>query len=1035
MMQISNRVFFGGRMNLKIFFCGLLCCFAATKSFGENSNTVAVLDFTREAAAVADGRTAGLEDFFEVALEKRDVPVLERRNLRLVLAERARRDTGLLTADSLSQAKLPALNFFISGSVAFPSANEFALTISAVRADKATVEAAFTRRGFYPDDWLPAIESLAGEVDARLQLPKRPRTERSEFEKLTWLPEAALPFFKGLDYYARGDYAAAVPWFREAYGKDRHFDIARRWESRAYAKLGLLQLAGAPSLNGTNTVASGRSSKREVMALVASKKISAASRAAFLEALARNDEFDLFDPGSIGATADEIDLQLTGQMASSLDERGVWLVVDSLVYLDAPDARTFTVRQQSLLSGEMIRQEKFNAANAPDFKKFAAEFLKSRKANVPAEAETKNPPALLEPLRTEPGTTALPQALRLAQAEPEAARRWVALADYFGDYQFKGICLDEAVRAVERQRGQPDAAHWLASALWRKREMSRRIFYEPTARYRAPNPITNDFARLLEWFPKSAEAASLVEVTNRGEGSYTVVGPADRRYLNAVYTNLFQPALRSTLLPPPKNNSPAADFSDARLINRLQEFLKQERNAPAWQLANDLKRFGDEATRARVKPMLDALVQTAVREREQFAEFNASVAADNAGKILELGKELARSIDRRDRVVVIEQCAGLIKKREGANGQLKYLFAQARQYRADFLINPATSQFGNELEYQLLEGSDLIQPVRGAVDYGYEPLMNRVVDIAHELPTAELAREIFEQLRDDETLPPAKRFTATFDLAVGEQARGNSFEAMTQLKELLRQTEGSGLPLIRHGSWSQSIESAAFEALRKMRIYSGVEADICECCGKISNEPPSRPANFDEVNRKLEQLWRQQIGEAGTNLPSVKEQLLADKENFFPAILYKLRTGQEISHTLIFCSDLGTNSLPALPVILTIIRRGEPFQDYNNALSAVGSLGRAAACARPLLILARANADNGNFNYALERIGPAPRRVMPQLAQLLDHQNPEVCRRAGEAMMQTAKSELEPFSKLSAVEQVTRLRQWWESDGQKIAWQ
>ena len=1029
---------------MKLYLTAQLGCLLATLAFGAlaqdrptvSSSQVAVLDFKREnSTANTDGRMAGLEDFFEVALERQEVPVLERRNLRLVLAERAARDNGLLTAESLSQAKLPALNFFISGSVAFPNSTEFALTISIIRADTATVEAALTRRGIYPDDWLTAIESLGKEVNARLQLPKRQRVERSEFEKLTWLPEAALPFFRGLDFYGHGDFAAAVPWFRESYGKDRHFDIARRWESRAYEKLGLPQLAGALSLNGTNTAPSRRPSKRAMVAVVASGKISAADRATFLEALGRNDEFDLFDPGSIGATADEIDLQLTGQMVSSLGERGVWLVVDDLVYLDASDAWTFTVRQQNLLSGEIVRQAKIGITNAPDFKKLAAVFLNDRKVSAAAETEIKNSPTLPEPLRTEPGSTALPKALRLAQAEPDDARRWVALSDYFGDHEFKGICLDAAVRAVERQRGQPDAAHWLASALWRQRETSRRIFYEPTARYRAPNPITNDFARLLEWFPKSVEAASLVEVTNRGEGSYTVVGSSDRRYLSAVYTNRFQPALRLPSAQPQNNNSHAAEFSNARLVDRLQELLKQGHNAAAWQLANDLKKFGGAAIRARVQPMLDTLVLTAVRERGQFAEFNASVATGNADKILELGQELSRCIDRRDRVVVIQHCAGLIKKRDGVDGRLKYLFLQARQYRDDFLFNPATGRLGNELEYQLLDGSDLVQPVGGAVDYGYEPLMGEVAEIIQDLPAADFTRNILEYIRHDDALPPEKCFTAAFDLAMMELARKNNFEAIAQLKELLRQTEGTGLALRRNKMSSQFIENAAFEALRQARIYSGAEADICECCGKILTAPPTRPVNFDELNRRLEQLWRQEIGEAGTNQPPVPEQLLANKENFFPALLYKLRTGQEISHTLIFCSDLGTNSLPALPVILQIIRRGEPFQDYNNALSAVGSLGRAAACARPLLILARANADNGNFNYALKRIGPAPRRVMPQLAQLLDHPNPEVCRRSAEAMMQTANAELGQFKELSAEEQVTHLRQWWVSVGQKIVWQ
>ncbi len=47
------------------------------------SNQVAVLDFKLENPTLtASQRVAGLEDFFEVALQKQDVPVLERRNPR-----------------------------------------------------------------------------------------------------------------------------------------------------------------------------------------------------------------------------------------------------------------------------------------------------------------------------------------------------------------------------------------------------------------------------------------------------------------------------------------------------------------------------------------------------------------------------------------------------------------------------------------------------------------------------------------------------------------------------------------------------------------------------------------------------------------------------------------------------------------------------------------------------------------------------------------------------------------------------------------
>jgi hypothetical protein len=311
--------------------------------------------------------------------------------------------------------------------------------------------------------------------------------------------------------------------------------------------------------------------------------------------------------------------------------------------------------------------------------------------------------------------------------------------------------------------------------------------------------------------------------------------------------------------------------------------------------------------------------------------------------------------------------------------------------------------------------------------------MGKVAGMANELPASNLTRRILEYIRDDMSLPLEKRLTAAYDLAQLEQAQGDTFEALDLLKDVLRQTEGTGLPLRRNDTWSQTIEDAAFDALRKIRVYSGADAEVCDCCGKLPDTPPQEPANFEEMNRKLEQLWKQQIGELGTNLPPIQQQLLSGKEDFFPVILYKLRTGQEVSHTLIFCGDLGTNALPALPVIMKIIQRGQPFQDYNNALYALGALGPAAGCAKPLLILARENADNGNFNYAFKRIGPAPRRVMPQLAQLLYHKNPAICKLAARAMIETAALDRKQFKGLSDAQQVILIRKWWEETGSSQA--
>lgn len=1013
------------------------------------SPAVAVLDFKVEnPTANASERLAGLEDFFEIALQKQNVPVLERRNIRLVLAERDLQASGLLSAETLSQAKLPAVDYFVSGSVAFPAADEFTLTLAIIRAGKATVESTLTRHGSYPDDWLPAIESLAREVSARLQIQKTGPTERSEFEVMTWLPEAALPFFEGLDYYGRGDYARAVPWFRHSYEKDRHFNLARRWEARAYRKLNLSILAEALSTAGTNSPFYSADSQHPVAAIVSSENISAAGRADFIEALAQAGRFELFEPASIGATAREIDLQLTGQMAAPLNERSVWLVVDDLIYLDAPDEHTLVVRQQNLLSGKVSRQSRIGT---PDLGEAACTALAkaflsdasnpSGRSDGMVQAARSNLP---EPTRQDEPEVAFAKALRLVAANPQSARLWIGLADFYPPPTSQ-LLLERAVSAVATNRQSADAPFWLASALWREREMTRRIFYIPTATRLAPNPMTNDFAPLLRWFPKSDEAKNLVEVTNHGEGSYVYTEIKDHRYLDSVFD--YGRRLQPPPAPKPPNtgpviqvSQPVGDLADDQRLSRLNDFLKQNRPAPAWQLANILRASTNPAVQSQVWLLHSNLLQTIVREQEKFKHFSASVAAKSSQEILKLGRPLLNCVDRRHRAEVIEECGEVIKCQEGVPGQLAFLFNEAKQYRQDFLLDPAdpTRQVpANDIEYQVLENSTLVQPVICGKDYGYEPLMGKVAGLADTLPPSELKNSILEYIRDDPSLPPEKRLTAAYDLAMLEQAQGRTFEALDLLKDVLRQTEGTGLSLTRDDTRPhllQSIESAAFDSLRKIRVYAGADGDLCGCCGNLPDPAPQKPANFEEMDRKLGQLWKQQIGEAGPNLPPIDRQLLADKEHFFPAILYKLRTGQEVSHTLIFCSDLGTNALPALPVILKIIQRGEPFQDYNNALMALGAMGPAAACAKPLLILAQENADNGNFNYALKCIGPAPRRVMPQLAQLLYHQDPAICQEAAQAMIKTDALELKQFNGLSDEQLVKSLRQWWEDAGASQIW-
>ncbi len=999
-----------------------------------SSNSVAVLDFKVEnPTANTSERVAGLEDFFEMALQKQNFPVLERRNIRLVLAERELQANGLLSVETLSQAKLPSVDYFVSCSVAFPSPGEFSMTLSIIRADKATVESTLTSHGTYPDDWLPTIESLAKEVSTRLQIQKKESTGRSEFEMMTWLPEAALPFFKGLEYYGRGDYASAVPWFRHSYEKDKHFDLARRWEARAYTKLNLFKLAESLSDGKTNDIHITSDLKRPVAAVVASEKISAAGRAAFMQALAQSGQFELFDPASIGATAREIDLQLTGQMTAPFDGRSVWLVVDDLIYLDAPDSETLAVRQQNLLSGEVQRQVKIRASKSDEnfYSGLAKTFLESKPAALAQKigADKIGQSDLSEPTRQDSGEVAMAKSLRLAAANPQSARLWIGLADFYPG-ETRKMLLEKAVNIIETNRQSPDAAFWLASALWREREMTRRIFYIPTATRLAPNPLTNDFARLLQWFPDSYEAKNLVEVTNHGEGSYVYTEIKERRYLGSVFTNNAA-GIQSVVAPA---LVPVVTYEQK--LAKLNDYLKQNRPAPAWQLVNLLRPSDGSMVQPQVQTNYDKLVQAIVQENQRYHEFTDAIAAKQSQRALELGRGLLNCADRWQRAEVIRKCGELIKDEQGVPEQLKFVLAEAHKYRDDFLIDPVTGDPGDNVAFQLEENNISVGRVVMGRDYAYEPMVGEVAEAAHDLPLsdADVAARILEDIRNDTTWPLEKRLTAAYDLAMVEQAQGRTFEALDLLEDVLRQSQGTGMPLRRNNIWSQSIENAAFDALLKIRIYADANVDVCDCCGKASDVPPQKPANYEEMNRLLGRLWKQQVGEAETINPPIEQQLRTRKEEVFPTILYKLQTDQEVSHMLIFCSDLGTNALPVLPIIMKIIHRGEPFQDYNNAFLVLNSLGRLAACAKPLLILARENSDNGNISYALKRIGPAPRRVMLQLAQLLYHKNPEICKMAACAVIETADLDQNQFAKISDEQLVLSVRQWWEEKGMKQEW-
>jgi hypothetical protein len=59
---------------------------------------------------------------------------------------------------------------------------------------------------------------------------------------------------------------------------------------------------------------------------------------------------------------------------------------------------------------------------------------------------------------------------------------------------------------------------------------------------------------------------------------------------------------------------------------------------------------------------------------------------------------------------------------------------------------------------------------------------------------------------------------------------------------------------------------------------------------------------------------------------------------------------------------------------------------------------------------------------------------MPQLAALLYHKNPEICRLAAGAMVETAGLDRQSFKGTNGEQQVTMVRQWWEATGIQQTW-
>ena len=519
---------------------------------------VAVLDSVMTGEA-----SVGLADFIEAGLQREGVETYDRNFLRLLLAERGLSKSGIMDMNAARLAQLPTVEMFVRGEVRLTGTNGFALTLEAVRAADAVTAVSLNASGKYPQDWLPALERLLKEMSGRLRETQAGGGKSTPGRSITWMPEASLWFFRGLDCYANADYAQAVVAFGKARRWESHFRLAWLWESRSYQRAGFPaqarrvleagQLADKPI---------GQAIERPVLAIVAGQGVSVEEQQEFSRLLANSGKLSVLEPRWIGASAREVDLQLTGEMAARSESHSVWLAVDQVVFLERTGA-TFRVRKQDALTGRVLLRTE-TGATTNDLSQLAQQFLQPDEPAGSATAQSsaaQTTPPLRVTLRVNEAEAELSRSLDRAMQDRTNVRALIAAADACLPWQSdllnhdgqreRGVewrvreeFLAQAVAAIRQNPRQADASFLLASALWRQRYTPEYGIWAGSA---SDIPLREQMRLLLELFPNSADATNLAETISENAVHNKRSMPVDASYLQPLFqdkaASLNPPAL------------------------------------------------------------------------------------------------------------------------------------------------------------------------------------------------------------------------------------------------------------------------------------------------------------------------------------------------------------------------------------------------------------------------------------------------------------------------------------------------------------
>lgn len=466
----------------------------------DQAAVVAVMDFRpADATNRTGGWSAGLEDLFEIELQKQGVTTFERRSVRLLLGERRVWRDQLLAPELIKAGGLPHVRYLIGGEVRLAPDGGIAIDAQVVDARNGTSAGMFSETAPDRSRRMLLLSALARRVAAGVATHAGRPPAAAQAPCLTWLPEASRHFFAGMEAYAAGSAADAAAHFRLARMEDDTARLAWLWEARAYQRLGVPELAEViierKGLSEQLALPQALAGATNIVAVLTGRGVSAACKAAFVEELRKDARFVLFDPAWMGLPAAEADLQLSGEMAAPLNERSIWLAVDSVLSFqrmaEPGSAPSLLAAQRDVLSGRPIREVRSPLVGDPT-PAGCAQLARLFLASTP-------PAAGDQPIRSEPVAsgqntpmadddreTVLVKALRHLARDPDDPHRLIAAADAFypwasGWTQYRGKedfalewyqqqrLLDRAIRVLSAADSPTNAAYDLASALWRKR--------------------------------------------------------------------------------------------------------------------------------------------------------------------------------------------------------------------------------------------------------------------------------------------------------------------------------------------------------------------------------------------------------------------------------------------------------------------------------------------------------------------------------------------------------------------------------------